>query len=68
MSDQRLNDLQALEGRHVGLALMDGSRIEDWELVSAGGGAPETAWIWNMRGSHAFVPLARVVDFWEVRR
>ena len=66
MTQQRLDDLKRLEGHHVGLALVDGSLIDDWELVSVGGGAPETAWVWNMKGSHAFVPLGQVADFWEV--
>jgi hypothetical protein len=66
MTQQRLDDLKQLEGHHVGLALADGSLIENWELVSVGGGAPETAWVWNYQGSHAFVPLAQVADFWEV--
>jgi hypothetical protein len=66
MTQQRLDDLKRLEGHHVGLALADGSRIDDWELVSVGGGAPDTAWVWNMKGSHAFVPLGQVADFWEV--
>jgi hypothetical protein len=66
MTQQRLDDLKRLEGHHVGLALVDGSLIDDWELVSVGGGAPDTAWVWNMKSSHAFVPLGQVADFWEV--
>jgi hypothetical protein len=66
VTQQKLRELKRLEGHHVGLALHDGSLIEDWELVSVGGGAPGTAWVWNPDGSHAFVPLTQVADFWEV--
>jgi hypothetical protein len=63
---QRLKDLKALEAHHVCLALEDGSSIEGWELVSVNGAAPDTAWVWDEREHHAFVPIAQVADFWEV--
>ena len=66
MTTQRLKDLKALEAHHIGLALVDGSSIEGWELVSVNGAAPETAWVWDEQGQHAFVALAQVADFWEV--
>lgn len=69
MMERRPENLQCLEGRHVGVVLSDGGRLEDWELVSVGGAEPDTAWLWDPRGSsssHAFVPLSRVVDFWEI--
>jgi len=52
-----------LEGRRVNLALIDGSRLDDCELVSAGHGAP-TLWLF-VNGSDVFVPMAEVIDAWE---
>jgi hypothetical protein len=61
-----MTGLKALEGRRVALRLADGSRLEDWELVSVGGAGPDTAWVWNTMGRHAFVPISDVVDLWEM--
>ncbi len=58
---QRLRDL---EGRHVSVALADGSRIDDCELVSAHHRA-HTLWLYE-NGADIFVPLAAVTDLWEV--
>ena len=52
-----------LEGRRVSLALLDGSRLDDCELVSAGQGAP-TLWLF-VNGGDVFVPVAEVTDAWE---
>ena len=60
---RRLRELKNLEGHHVSLALSDGTRIDDCELVSAGRGVG-SAWIYTNSGD-AFVPLVDVVDFWE---
>jgi hypothetical protein len=52
-----------LEGRRVSVALADGSRLDDCELVSAGHGA-ETLWLF-VNGDDMFVPVASVTDAWE---
>jgi hypothetical protein len=52
-----------LEGRRVSLALADGSRLDDCELVSAGHGA-HTLWLY-VNGGDVFVPVAEVTDAWE---
>ena len=52
-----------LEGHRVNLALIDGSRLDDCELVSAGHGTP-TLWLF-VNGSDVFVPVGEVTDAWE---
>ena len=52
------------EGRRVSLALADGSRIDDVQLVSAGRGKLQTLWVLAY-GMDTFVPLANVVALWE---
>jgi hypothetical protein len=59
---QRLRDL---EGRHVSVALADGSRIDDCELVSAGHHRAHSLWLYG-NGTDIFVPLDDVTDLWEV--
>jgi hypothetical protein len=56
--------LRPLEGRHVSLALTDGSRIDDCQLVSAGRGRATRVWIFA-NGVDAFVPVADIADVWE---
>jgi hypothetical protein len=56
--------LRPLEGRHVSLALTDGSRIDDCQLVSAGRGRTTRVWIFA-NGVDAFVPVADIADVWE---
>jgi hypothetical protein len=61
MNGQRLKDLVRLEGRHVGLALNDGSRIDDCQLVFAG---RERVWVYS-NGRDSFVAVPAVLDFWD---
>jgi hypothetical protein len=53
--------LRRLEGHKVHLALIDGSRIDDADLVSARG---TTLWLFT-NGEDAFVPADHVLDVWE---
>jgi hypothetical protein len=53
-----------LEGRRVSVALRDGSRIDDCELVSAGRPGTETVWLFS-NGIDVFVPVATIVACWE---
>ena len=52
-----------LEGHRVSVALTDGSRLDDCELVSAGHGTP-TLWL-CVNGDDLFVPVDDVTDAWE---
>jgi hypothetical protein len=63
-SVQKIPRLRALEGRQVSLALTDGSRIDDAQLVSAGRNGLRTIWVFT-NGIDAFLPLIDVVDVWE---
>lgn len=57
--------LGALEGRQVSVALDDGSRIDDCQLVSFGRHNVATIWLVS-DGADVFVAVDRVVDIWEV--
>jgi hypothetical protein len=56
--------LRSLEGRRVSLALADGSRIDDAQLVSAGRPPLESIWVF-VNGADTFLSLADVVAVWE---
>jgi len=56
--------VQVLEGRQVSLALRDGTRIDDCQLVSAGRTSTETLWLFT-NGADVFVSFADVLDVWE---
>ena len=64
MSPDQISQLTLLEGRQVGVALVDGTRIDDAQLVSSGRGQVRTLWVFT-NGQDAFVPLLAVVDVWE---
>jgi hypothetical protein len=61
---QRMGTLVTLEGRHVSVALKDGSRIDDCELVSIGRKGVTKLWVYT-DGEDVFVPRRDVVDMWE---
>jgi hypothetical protein len=58
--------LRELEGHRVSVALADGSRIDDCELVSVDRGRRGHLWV-HANGGDAFVPLSEVSDVWEVQ-
>lgn len=66
MSRTRLSQLRSLEGRQVSVALADGSRIDDCQLVSAGRPGVQTLWVF-INGTDTFVPLPEVVEVWELQ-
>jgi hypothetical protein len=66
MTRKRLQELRRFEGHQMGLALADGSRIDDCQLVSAGRQDLGTLWLYH-NGHDMFVASASVVDVWEVR-
>jgi hypothetical protein len=65
MTRQHRVQLKELEGHRVSLALADGSRIDDCELVSVDRGRRGHLWV-HANGNDAFVPLSEVSDVWEV--
>jgi hypothetical protein len=59
--------LMTLVGNDVDLALEDGTRIDDCQLVSLfRSRRVGTAWIFR-NGDDAFVPVDDIIDVWEVR-
>jgi hypothetical protein len=54
-----------LEGFRVSIALVDGTRIDDCELVSAGRPGATSLWLYT-NGADTFVALADVAALWEV--
>jgi hypothetical protein len=58
--------LRQLEGHRVSVALADGSRIDDCELVSVDHGRQGHLWV-HANGGDAFLPLSQVSDVWEVQ-
>ena len=65
MSQEAISRLRTLEGRQVGVALADGSRIDGCQLVSAGRAGVRTIWVVS-NGTDTFVPLPAVLAVWEV--
>ena len=67
MTNDRLRVLtRHLEGHRVGVALVDGSRLDDCELVSAGRHGSESLWLYS-NGADTFVTIGDVTDVWEAR-
>jgi hypothetical protein len=60
----RRNRFRPFEGRTVSLALIDGTRLDDCQLVSAGRQGTGTLWLYE-NGADRFVALEAVVDLWE---
>lgn len=56
--------LHRWEGRQVSVALADGSRIDDCQLVSAGRNAAGTLWLFS-NGSDRFIPIGEVTAIWD---
>jgi hypothetical protein len=65
MEQDKPLQLRSLEGRRVGVALRDGSRIDDAQLISSGRGNVQTVWVVSVLGVDTFVRLSDVVDVWE---
>ena len=61
MTGQQRRGLLSLEGRLVHLSMLDGSRLDDVNLVSARAG---TLWIYA-HGEDFFLPVETVVNVWE---
>jgi hypothetical protein len=60
---RRRHSLRNMEGRRVGVALRDGSRLDDCLLVSAGRGAVDSLWLFD-NGADTFARHEDVIDLW----
>ena len=58
--------LRSLEGHRVSVALADGSRLDDCQLISAPRLGLQTVWLLLADGADAFLPLAAVAEIWAV--
>ena len=66
MTDDQVAALtKGLEGHRVSLALVDGSRLDDCELISGGRRGEDRLWLYT-NGADTFVFRAEVADLWEV--
>jgi hypothetical protein len=65
MTRKRIAQFTHLEGCRVSLALRDGSRLDDCQLVSTGHNRAGSVWLFS-NGADTFVPVDSVVDLWEV--
>jgi hypothetical protein len=67
MTIDRLSELtKNLEGRRVSVALADGSRIDDCELVSGAHHGTHSLWLYS-NGADTFIAVGHVTDLWESR-
>lgn len=57
-------DWRSLEGRQVGLALADGSRIDDCQFVAAPRGDVRRVWV-CVDGNDLFLAAEEISDVWE---
>jgi len=64
ITHERLGRLRDLQGHQVSVALRDGSRLDDCQLVSIGRNRAHSIWLVNS-GVDIFVGIADVVDLWE---
>jgi hypothetical protein len=64
MSSEQSLQLRNLEGHRVSVALSDGSRIDDCQLVSAGRSSMRTVWLFS-NGLDVFLQRTDIIDIWE---
>lgn len=65
MSQQQDWTTHSIDGRQVHVALRDGTRIDDCQLVSSGRNSVDTLWLFA-DGEDVFVPFEDVIDLWPV--
>lgn len=61
----RREAMHRLEGSQVSVALRDGDRLDDCQLVSAPRGRSRMVWLFDGR-IDVFVPVTDIVALWEV--
>lgn len=64
MTKERLSQLKPLEGHRVSLALRNGSRIDDSQLISTGQSRVGKLWLFS-NGNDTFVPVEDVIEVWK---
>lgn len=64
MTKDRIRQMTALEGRQVNIALGDGLRIDNCQLVSSGRHRVSSLWVFT-NNIDLFVPFDDVADMWE---
>lgn len=64
MTREQVPTFRKLEGHHISLALVDGTRIDDCQLISVSRHRNGTVWVYT-EGDDRFIPIADVIDFWE---
>jgi hypothetical protein len=64
MAVQHLSNLRSIEGQQVNIALRDGTRIDDCNLVSSGCNRLDNLWVF-VNGEDVFVARANVLDVWQ---
>jgi hypothetical protein len=55
--------LRKYEGRWISLSLIDGSRIDECQLISVGRHRNGTLWVYS-NGDDQFIALSDIVDYW----
>ena len=65
MPESWLRCLRSLQGRRVTMALADGTRIDDCQLISAWHPAKGSVWVFS-NGCDTFIPMELVCHVWEV--
>jgi hypothetical protein len=63
--NDRNDQFRGFEGQRVSLSLVNGTRIDDCEMVAAARGTAANIWVFS-NGADRFVALSEVVDCWEV--
>ena len=64
MADRQMRNLRLIEGQRVSIALHDGTRIDDCDLVSSGRNRLDNLWLF-VNGEDVFVARSDVVDLWQ---
>jgi hypothetical protein len=61
---EQVPHFRKLEGHHISIALVDGSRLDDCQLISVSRHRNGTVWVY-LNGDDCFIPIGDVIDFWE---
>ena len=64
MAEQTTTNLRSYEGEQINIALRDGTRLDDCNLVSGGRNRLDNLWLF-VNGEDLFVPRCDVVDIWQ---